>query len=108
MRNYSVQQIKFELLSYLKEFGSNGPEWHIQIVTGTDDAPLLEHDEDDNAPDIWIGKPAINERAASIIMDYMVRRFGVVEIASGDGKSVSGDVRNWVFMYKRAADDLAA
>ncbi|MEQ8739488.1 MAG: hypothetical protein RID59_13170 [Hoeflea sp.] len=107
-QRYSIQQIKFELLSYLKEFGTNGPDWTIQLTTGTDDEAVAALREDDGQSMIWICKPTLSERAASLIQDHMVSRFGMKSPDSDKVASTGGTERNWVLMYRKGAAHAAA
>jgi hypothetical protein len=88
---YSVQQIKFEFLSYIKEFGASGLDWFI----GCANEPSAHGERADIVPDnaIWICKPALSERAARMVHDHMVSRHQV-RIAPGAGSG------NWIYMYR--------
>jgi hypothetical protein len=91
---YSVQQIKFELISYVKEFGADFTEWSIGLAT---DAPkaLFEIKKVDNINDMWLWKPAVTHAAAVMIRDWMTNRQKV--------GAVAGDIDGGqcVFMFKR-------
>ncbi|WP_422370043.1 hypothetical protein [Hoeflea sp.] len=107
-QRYSIQQIKFELLSYLKEFGTNGADWTIQLTTGTEDKAVSSL-RDAKAPAIiWICKPTLSERAASLIKEHMVSRFGMQSPDFEEDASASRAERNWVLMYREGADHAAA
>lgn len=94
MAGYSVQQIKFEFLSYIKEFGANGADWLIGCSTG----PSLSGESAAIVPDdaIWICKPALSPRAARLVQDHMISRHQV-QIAPGAEQVEAG---NWIFMYR--------
>lgn len=94
MAGYSVQQIKFEFLSYIKEFGADGADWFIGCST----EPAAQGESATNVPDgaIWICKPALSARAARMVHDHMVSRHQV-QIAPG---SAPVDAGNWIFMYR--------
>jgi hypothetical protein len=107
-QKYSIQQIKFELLSYLKEFGTDGAEWTIQLTTGTDDQAVRSLRDDQTRSLIWICKPTLSERAAALIKDHMVSRFGM-QCPSEAGVPVpAGAERNWVLMYRKANSHVPA
>lgn len=67
--NYSVQQIKYEILLYMKEFGGRFAEW--QVDTCDDPEQALERERASGA-DVayWIFKPAVSPRAATTVTDY--------------------------------------
>ncbi len=95
---YSVQQIKFEMISYVKEFGADFTEWSIGLAA---DAPkaLFEINEVDDVNDMWLWKPAITNAAAVMIRDWMIDRQKVSAVAGDD------DGGACVFMFKRNRTD---
>lgn len=97
---YSVQQIKFDLLSYIKEFGGDGPEWHIGTA---EDAPkaLFEILEVDPVEDVWLWKPALTRAAANMIARWIVDRHKASEISDIDPG-------NCVFLFRRRDEKLPA
>lgn len=100
MAGYSVQQIKFDFLSYIKEFGADGADWCISCST----EPVAQGEHGPTVPDgaIWICKPALSPRAARMVHDHMVSRHQV-QIAPRSASAAAG---NWIFMYRsgRRAD----
>lgn len=96
---YSVQQIKFEFLSYMKEFGANGADWFIGCSTG----PTVCGESAAIVPEamIWISKPALSARAARMVHEHMVSRHRV-QIAPGAGAVEAG---NWIYMYRDRCGD---
>ena len=98
---FSIQQIKFEFLSYLKEFGGNGRDWFI----GCAEAPPEDDDlgATTHVPDeaIWIRKPALSARAARMVRDHMVSRHQV-QAAPGLAGDESG---RWIYMYRLKPED---
>jgi hypothetical protein len=91
---YSVQQIKFELISYVKEFGGDFTQWSVGKAT---DAPkaLFEIHDVDPVEDIWLWKPALTAVAAGLVVDWMTQRQNVAPV-DGD------DMGACVFMFKKA------
>lgn len=91
---YSVQQIKFEFISYVKEFGGDFREWSIGVA---DDAPkaLFEINKVDPARDIWLWKPAVSASAAAMVHAWMTGR--------QQAHAVAGDVASGasVFMFRK-------
>ena len=91
---YSVQQIKFEFISYVKEFGGNFTDWHIGVAL---DAPkaLFQVHKVDPVHDFWLWKPALTSAAARLVTTWMTQRQNA-HPAAGD---TEGDC---VFMFKKA------
>lgn len=92
---YSVQQIKFELLSYIKEFGGDAVRWHIGT---TDDAPkeMFETQRVDPATDIWLWKPALTPTAADLVASWMIDRCTATRVET----DIPG---HCVFLYQRTS-----
>ncbi len=89
----SVQQIKFECLTYIKEFGAKGGEW----IGGTCADPrhtLFEVHRVDEQRDIWCWKPALSPAAARTVAIFLRDRFGVRQQAPGEEGAC-------VFLYKK-------
>ncbi|MHB8885500.1 MAG: hypothetical protein ACYC5H_10575 [Methylovirgula sp.] len=97
---YSIQQIKFDLLSYIKEFGGDGSEWQVGTAA---DAPkaLFEILEVDPVDDIWLWKPALTCAAAKMIASWIIERHKASPISDVD----SG---NCVFLFRRRAGAVAS
>jgi hypothetical protein len=73
---FSPQQVKFEFLSYIKEFGGKAGDWRIGCAA---DAPkaLFEEHAVDPVRDIWLWKPTLSAAAANIVLRYMTEQFHV-------------------------------
>ncbi len=69
----SVQQIKFELISYVKEFGGDFAQWSIGRAVDARKS-LFEVHEVDPIQDIWLWKPALTCSAAAIVVKWMTQR----------------------------------
>lgn len=95
MTTYSVQQIKFELLSYIKEFGGDAMQWHVGT---SEDAPneLFETLRVDPNTDIWLWKPALTAAAADLVAKYMVDRCKASRVETRDPG-------HCVFLYQRTS-----
>ncbi len=94
---YSVQQIKFELISHVKEFGGDFTQWSVGTA---EDAPkcMFQLHGVNPAADIWVWKPALTSAAAEMVVAWMSQR--------QNAKAVSGDPQgNCVFMFRKAAGD---
>ncbi len=92
---YSVQQIKFEALMYIKEFGGKAEEWRVGVAA---DAPaaLFGDNAVDAERDIWFWKPALSPAAARTVYQYMTQQFRVPPVEG----ATEG---NCVFLFKKAA-----
>jgi hypothetical protein len=85
---FSPQQIKFEFLSYIREFGGKAEEWRVGCA---DDARAALFDENDVDPDvdIWLWKPALSAAATRIVYRYMTEQLRVPPAnKSGSGASI--------------------
>ncbi len=91
---YSVQQIKFELISYVKEFGGDFSEWSIGVAADAAKA-LFEINKVDPVRDIWLWKPALSPAAAALVRDWMTGRQQANAVA-GDGAPGAS-----VFIFKK-------
>ncbi|WP_222184140.1 hypothetical protein [Geminicoccus harenae] len=75
-RAYSVSQIQFDCLSYIKEFGARPEEW----LVGTAEAPepfLEVHGGAGGLAVPWLAKPALTPKAAQAVAAGLHRRYGV-------------------------------
>ncbi len=91
----SVQQIKYELLLYIKEFGGRAADWKVGVA---DDAPraLFQENAVDEKVDIWCWKPALTPAAARTVYRYMTEQFHVPPAErSGEGRCV--------FLFRKGA-----
>lgn len=94
---FSPQQIKFEFLSYLKEFGSRPDEWRIGVADDAERA-LFADNAVDREHDIWLWKPALSAAAARIVLSYFADRHGMAP-----ARYETGPAARQVFMFKRVA-----
>ncbi|HET6609485.1 MAG TPA: hypothetical protein VFG62_22640 [Rhodopila sp.] len=67
---YSVQQLLFDSMRYLKEFGCGGEAWHVAVM-----GPELDGIETGYA--VWLHRPALSSRAAETAAARLRNRFGV-------------------------------
>lgn len=85
---YSVQQIKFELLSYIKEFGGRAEEWRMGLTNDARQALFADHRVNESA-DIWLWKPALSPIAARTVYRYMTEQLHVPPVEpQGEGRCV--------------------
>ena len=96
---FSPQQIKFEFLSYIKEFGGRPEEWHVGCAGDAKDA-LFVQERVDREQDIWLWKPALSPAAARIVYRYLTEQLRV--------QSASADTGAHIFLYKRTAKVLSS
>ncbi|MGF6919565.1 hypothetical protein [Paraburkholderia sp. 40] len=94
--NYSVQQIKFECFSYIKEFGARMEDWVIGAASDPDRA-LFEACAVDRREDIWMWKPALSPAAASAVIDFMTSRYRLSRAVM----QADDTPARFVFMYRK-------
>jgi hypothetical protein len=75
---YSVQQLTFDCLSYLKEFQADDAVWHVGAVGSDNPADACEPE----AYDVWIHRPALSTKAATTVANLLIARFRVLPINS--------------------------
>lgn len=91
----SVQQIKFDCISYIKEFGADAGQW----VGGSCAMPretLFRSHGVDPACDLWLWKPALSTGAARTVARFLQGRLGV-----GQGKEAEVTEGRFVFLYRK-------
>lgn len=93
---FSPQQIKFEFLSYIKEFDLDPAAWRIGLAEDACVA-LFSDNGVDEATDIWIWKPAASAAAAGIVFSFFTQRFGIRPTAQVRTAST-----NCVFLFRKA------
>ncbi len=92
MTVYSVQQIKFEFITYVKEFGADFSAWTVGVAEDAPSALFNKHGVDE-ALDVWLWKPAVSPVAAAMVHDWMCSRHGAASLAG---------VGCQVFLFRRA------
>jgi hypothetical protein len=98
---YSVQQIKYEILAYIKEFGGDFSEWYVGIAADPKHEMFETHSVNEN-DDIWLYKQALTYRACKTIQDYFLDKLKT------DGRSVTdgNEDTDCVFLYKKSSRTL--
>lgn len=81
---YSVQQIKFDIQAYIKEFGGDFRDWCIGIASRPRQVMRQVHHVDE-ARDIWLCKQAISHRACQTVKTYFTEKLSVEGVASSEG-----------------------
>ncbi|KQO89520.1 MULTISPECIES: hypothetical protein [unclassified Methylobacterium] len=90
---YSVQQIKFEFATYVKEFGADFAGWSVGVADDARQALFRENGVDE-AGDVWLWKQALTPTAAAMVRSWLVDRHGVSNVSA----EASGAE---VFIFKR-------
>jgi hypothetical protein len=67
---YSVQQLLFDSMSYIKEFGRSGADWHVAVTSADLCGRELGYE-------VWLHRPALSQRAAETVAACLRSRFGV-------------------------------
>ncbi|MDB5831842.1 MAG: hypothetical protein JWR14_1672 [Caballeronia sp.] len=94
--NYSVQQIKFECFSYIKEFGARMEDWVIGAASDPDSS-LFGELALDRTDDIWMWKPALSPAAARAVIEFMTSRYRLERAWPTIGDTPA----RFVFMYRK-------
>ena len=68
---FSVQQIKYEFLAYMKGLGGSFEDWYVGSTDDPEAALFTAHSIRRDA-DPWIYKPALSGRAANTVLRYFV------------------------------------
>lgn len=92
---FSPQQIKFEFLSYIKEFDLDPAAWRIGVAQDARTALFVDNGVDE-ARDIWLWKPALSGAAARIVLTFFTDRFGVPAATHVPGRET-----NCVFLFRK-------
>lgn len=90
---FSPQQVKFEFLSYIKEFGGNPTEWRVGCAEDAT-AALFDENAVDQDRDIWLWKPTLSAAAARIVFRYLTEQLHVPSASSTTNGSN-------IFLFKR-------
>ena len=95
---YSVQQIKFEILGYIKEFGADFTDWYIGIA-GRPRSAMRERHGVDEEKDIWFCKQAVSFRACQTIHAYFT---GTLKV---DGAVLHDPAEdgNCIYLFKKSS-----
>tara|TARA_B100000315_G_C14405346_1_gene508426 strand:- start:401 stop:817 length:417 start_codon:yes stop_codon:yes gene_type:complete len=94
---YSVQQIKYEILAYMKEFGGDFSEYYVGVSDDPENALFKSH-QVDRGKDPWLYKQALTYQAARTAQDYFLSRL------KSDGEAIAGGNEDWdcVYVYKKS------
>ncbi|MDW3094565.1 MAG: hypothetical protein R8G33_02710 [Gammaproteobacteria bacterium] len=94
---YSVQQIKYEILAYIKEFGGDFSDWYVGVSADPKNEMFNQHHVD-KEDDIWLYKQALTFKACKTVQEYFLEKLNT------DGKSVINGTEDTdcVFLYKKS------
>lgn len=93
---FSAQQIKFEFLSYIKEFDVNPRSWRIGVAEDARRALFMDNSVDE-IEDVWLWKPALSAAAAQLVFSFFVQRFGIEPAAHAPTSKASN-----VFIFRKS------
>ena len=95
----SVQQAKFELLAYIKEFDTTFSNWCVGLSANPKQTLFDErHVRDEQDP--WLYKQLLSHRAAGIVRSYFVEQLRVIAAPNPTAPDLE-DV-DCVYLYKVA------
>jgi len=94
---YSVQQIKYEILAYIKEFGGDFRDWYIGIAADPKKT-LFENHSVHKDDDIWLYKQALTFAACKTVQTYFLTILKVDGLAITDGTEDT----DCVYLYKKS------
>ena len=94
---FSVQQIKYEILAYMKECGGDFGDYYVGIAADPKKTLFERHNVDEDA-DPWLYKQALTFQAARTVQDYFLGRL------KSDGAPVfeGGEDMDCVYVYKKS------
>jgi hypothetical protein len=95
---FSVQQIKYELLGYMKEFDSSFKNWYVGIAREPRRALVEEHLLNLES-DHWIYKQALSFTAARAVQRYFLQRLK----ADGVMATLGDENLDCVYAYHKAS-----
>lgn len=91
---FSPQQVKFEFLSYIKEFGGRPAEWCVGCADDPAEALFARHAVDAQN-DIWLWKPTLSAAAARIVFRYLTEQLHLPASDERNGRCI--------FLFKRGS-----
>ena len=93
----SVQQIKFEMLSYIKEFDARFEAWYVGIASDPKLRMQCDHGVDLDS-DIWLYKQAASFPACRAVQQYFVQTLNTqgVLVTNGDSNM------DCIYLYRRS------
>lgn len=94
---YSVQQIKYEILAYIKEFGGDFHDWYVGVAADPKNEMFHQHKVNEQ-DDIWLYKQALTFKACNTIQQYFLVKLNT------DGVPVTSGTEDTdcVYLYKKS------
>jgi hypothetical protein len=93
----SVQQIKFEMFGYIKEFDPEFGAWYVGIASDPKRRLQAEHGVDLER-DIWLYKQALSFAACRTIQRYFIEKLNT----DGELVSAGGEDEDCVYLYRKS------
>lgn len=98
---YSVQQIKFEIFGYIKEFGSNFDDWFVGISSDPKNTMCDQHQVDE-IKDIWLYKQAVSFGACRTIQSYFLENLKTDGLPILEGN----EDMDCIYLFKKSSRTL--
>ena len=98
---FSVQQIKYEFLAYMKEFGGSFNQWYVGVANNPEQVLFSQHNVD-REKDYWIFKPALSFRATTTVLQYFREKLKT----DGADVGVGSDEMTYVYTFKKSATTI--
>jgi hypothetical protein len=95
---FSVQQVKYEFLAYIKEFDPTFSNWYVGLADRPKQTLFDLHSVRD-AEDPWLYKQLLTNRAARTVQNYFIEH---LKTAGAPATEQSEDV-DCVYLYRIAA-----
>ena len=93
---YSVQQVKYEILAYIKEFGGHFGDYYVGIASDPKEELFSIHNVDKTI-DPWLYKQLLTAQAAQTAQSYFINRLKT----DGDVHQIMNDEMDCVYVYKK-------
>tara|TARA_B100000029_G_scaffold235488_1_gene232618 strand:- start:49 stop:354 length:306 start_codon:yes stop_codon:yes gene_type:complete len=94
---YSVQQIKYEILAYMKEFGGDFSDYFVGVTDDPENILFKVH-KVSRKKDPWLYKQALTFQAARTAQDYFLTRLR----ADGEPVIQGNEDMDCVYVYKKS------
>jgi len=94
---YSVQQIKYEVLAYIKEFGGDFSDYYVGLTDDPQKALFTTH-KLDRDKDPWLYKQALTHGAAWTIQKYFLSQLK----SDGQPPTNNNEDTDCVYVYKKS------
>ena len=95
---FSVQQVKYEFLAYIKEFDRTFSNWYVGVAAEPKETLFEIHGVRD-AEDPWLYKQLLTNRAARTVQDYFLDQLKT----AGTRPQEQSENVDCVYLYKIAA-----